>query len=366
MENFLTNYEFSYLNQIIAELYDEQDTTVAYRNFLEKLNQLVYFEKGDIYFYYNRPGNFKMTDFIFWGWNEPELNKYLDYYYTIDDVLPIVASNYPTMFRCSDIFIQYERKKTRYYKELIEIVGMHYSLEGNIFIKGDDFYGGLGLHRSDKNKNFTLKELNIIKNIRPHLENIAKRHIVKKKNQENNINLYNSDILKTFKHFSNIHMFIMDENLKICWSSLENDNNLEKDIEQMMINKIKELCNNILRNKERDNSVIRAQINIDNQFYFAEVLRIQKENHMEGNRLLVVLSNIAGIMWEIIREIKCEYKLTEREYEILKLVLMGYDNNEISKEIYISLSTVKKHLANIYDKLGIKNKNQIFNVIMYT
>lgn len=49
-------------------------------------------------------------------------------------------------------------------------------------------------------------------------------------------------------------------------------------------------------------------------------------------------------------------KLTEREVDILKLITKGYDNNQISKKIFVSIHTVKAHISSIIRKLDAKNR----------
>ena len=50
--------------------------------------------------------------------------------------------------------------------------------------------------------------------------------------------------------------------------------------------------------------------------------------------------------------------LTEREAEILRLVSVGMTNQEISGQLVISLSTVKRHITNIYRKLDVSHRTQ--------
>ena len=50
--------------------------------------------------------------------------------------------------------------------------------------------------------------------------------------------------------------------------------------------------------------------------------------------------------------------ISEREYEILNLVTKGHTNQQIAEQLFISLSTVKSHLQNIYQKLDVKNRTQ--------
>jgi DNA-binding NarL/FixJ family response regulator len=51
--------------------------------------------------------------------------------------------------------------------------------------------------------------------------------------------------------------------------------------------------------------------------------------------------------------------LTDREEEVLLTVARGRTNNEIATELYISLSTVKTHLASIMNKIGARNRVEI-------
>lgn len=57
------------------------------------------------------------------------------------------------------------------------------------------------------------------------------------------------------------------------------------------------------------------------------------------------------------------YGLTKRERTILKLLMQGKDNAHLCEELSISVNTLKKHILNIYRKLGIKNRVQMFKMI---
>jgi ATP/maltotriose-dependent transcriptional regulator MalT len=48
--------------------------------------------------------------------------------------------------------------------------------------------------------------------------------------------------------------------------------------------------------------------------------------------------------------------LTTREVEVLKLIAEGRTNREIAAQLVISLSTVERHIANIYNKIGARNR----------
>ncbi len=53
--------------------------------------------------------------------------------------------------------------------------------------------------------------------------------------------------------------------------------------------------------------------------------------------------------------------LSEREIEVLRLVAEGKSNSQISAELFITVNTVRFHLANVYQKLGVSNRTEAAN-----
>lgn len=50
--------------------------------------------------------------------------------------------------------------------------------------------------------------------------------------------------------------------------------------------------------------------------------------------------------------------LTEREIEVLKLVAQGFSNPQISKELNVTVNTIKSHIKSILEKLNVENRTQ--------
>ncbi len=55
--------------------------------------------------------------------------------------------------------------------------------------------------------------------------------------------------------------------------------------------------------------------------------------------------------------------LTNREKEVLFLLLEGFNNQEIAEKLYISVHTVKNHITNIFKKLNVQDRAQAFALV---
>lgn len=87
-------------------------------------------------------------------------------------------------------------------------------------------------------------------------------------------------------------------------------------------------------------------------YYVKDLLRQMHESFPETMEAYVEAAPAGNI----------EY-LTEQEKKVLKLLLEAYTNHEISVKLGIGLRTVKTHTANIYGKLGVKNRAQCVKLV---
>lgn len=69
----------------------------------------------------------------------------------------------------------------------------------------------------------------------------------------------------------------------------------------------------------------------------------------------IIMNNIRKVKPKSGGNVAMEMPLTDREKEVLKLILKEYTNQEIADELYISVRTVDAHKRNLLDKTGSKN-----------
>ncbi|EHK9493926.1 response regulator transcription factor [Enterococcus faecalis] len=54
------------------------------------------------------------------------------------------------------------------------------------------------------------------------------------------------------------------------------------------------------------------------------------------------------------------YQLTQREREVLSLLLECKTNQDIANELFLSIGTVKTHIHNIFVKLEVSKRAEVF------
>lgn len=64
-----------------------------------------------------------------------------------------------------------------------------------------------------------------------------------------------------------------------------------------------------------------------------------------------------------IEEASEQFSLTLRERDILSWVMKGLSNEEICNQTFITNNTLKKHILNIYKKVQVSNRVQLFKLI---
>jgi DNA-binding CsgD family transcriptional regulator len=59
------------------------------------------------------------------------------------------------------------------------------------------------------------------------------------------------------------------------------------------------------------------------------------------------------------------YGLSPREEEVVKLVVHGFSNRQISRTLHISENTVQRHLSNIFEKVGVRSRKELLKRLFF-
>lgn len=58
--------------------------------------------------------------------------------------------------------------------------------------------------------------------------------------------------------------------------------------------------------------------------------------------------------------------LSAKERQVLRLLVMGFTNNEIGARMFLAESTVKSHLSSAYSKLGVRSRSEAVSLLLDT
>ena len=69
-----------------------------------------------------------------------------------------------------------------------------------------------------------------------------------------------------------------------------------------------------------------------------------------------MLADLSPVHAGHLRHASRAHGLTEREVEVLAFVAAGRTSREVAEELSLSVTTVQRHIANIYGKIGVRNR----------
>lgn len=95
----------------------------------------------------------------------------------------------------------------------------------------------------------------------------------------------------------------------------------------------------------------------DKDMFILDVLK-EHLSHMLS-RLMDQQKSLSQDKSDILKKTAVRYGLSEREKEVLICILDGMSNAEIAENMSISLSTVKKHVYHIFEKMEVNTRTQL-------
>lgn len=115
----------------------------------------------------------------------------------------------------------------------------------------------------------------------------------------------------------------------------------------------------------------KSDIPQDEYLFLEEKMALLKQKELEeklmlnnwiigGLIVLCVLLFVPIVVLKAKRKSLVPPELSRQETTIRSLILQGKTNKEIAGELYISLSTVKSHITNIYGKLQVSSRQELF------
>lgn len=91
----------------------------------------------------------------------------------------------------------------------------------------------------------------------------------------------------------------------------------------------------------------------------AKLLEYIQEAHTGGAPMSSsIATQVLRMFSEAHTPVSSDYHLSEREKEVLQLLVNGYSYKMIASEMYIAIDTVRSHIKKIYEKLHVNSKSE--------
>lgn len=336
------------LNQIILDLYsDTIKGNDKYINFLRELQGILYFDFGNILFFVKSENSYDLESFCQIGWDRKIEELYLSTYYKDDDVFPIFEKKSPVIMRSSDMFDD-TRTISEYYKSFMQAAGFDRSLECNIILPNNiNSYGICSLFRKIPKQDFNYEEKKIFGFLQPHLSNCARLDRI------HGGELEDSTGNKSFLFGT----LVLNQNGEIQHISEDFKNILFKYNRQSNLNEtVKEIFEaaKIMERKDSNGPLYK----LESIPIMVEIINSMSREKEERKYHCNIFDSM-GIVSSCLKRAEKEFHLTSTEMKILECTIRGKHREEISKECFVSVPTIKKHIASIYRKMDITNHMQI-------
>lgn len=291
------------------------------------------------------------------------LSEYEKYYYKKDIFYTRMPEyiNKKDVLSITDIMSYKEFEKTEYYNDFLKKGKLYHQV--SLYLKSKDrLIGAIGILRPKENGDFSHREIIML----------------------NNINRFVSQSLDAFLNYSITKQ--KKELLEECTNEMPAGLiTLDSSLNVMFANEpAREMCSEIIGSSPTV-SVRNLVDMIDSQHYIKsltpgsciyfiaqqykiKVMTIEVHgtyNAVETSYMIYIAKEDRKNLNSYLKA-RNEFHLTNRELEVVDLILKGLSNKEIADKLFISNYTVKNHIENIFKKMDVTNRTSIISKLSNT
>jgi DNA-binding CsgD family transcriptional regulator/PAS domain-containing protein len=264
------------------------------------------------------------------------------------------------------------QKPSEYYTDFLKPQKIHHKLIANL-VSGEEMYGRVVWMRSRKSDGFTDQEIRLARTISPYLA-----HALAYNELQERLKL-KGEILNSIEKESSVGVILLDEKLQVIhvnqkaeelFAAVEGNAAGGSGREQMLSRLIKN-CREIKAGMKGSPSNYKAiprkrTISVPHHTGFAVTFKALDRSAGAENALLfmICIEELSPPSHVDAQFIMDSFHLSKREIEVADLLFSGLKNAQIANKLFISEITVKKHLQNIYHKVGVNNRTSLVNKML--
>ena len=254
-------------------------------------------------------------------------------------------SGFSPSIKLSDQCSQKAFRENALYRELYRPLGVEYQLYGALSLDDQDL---LVIAYNLGHKDFSLRQKTLLHAAMPHIN-----HCMENRRLWQHYELVNK-VLEDSQFDSRRGVCLLNSRYQMIWQSALFEEYYRR---YFGLSQSKQLADDIMRIiKSDDTYKNKVRLNAKDMTSYIDV---SVQNLKHPSVYVVYMDEVRNEFSAMIEH----YELSPRECEVLQYISMGGTNAHIAMQLHIADSTVKKHVENIFRKIGVENRVQAIGLL---
>ena len=236
---------------------------------------------------------------------------------------------------------------TEYYNDFLKKQDIYHEI-AIFLIDNNRLIGVIGLFRSVREKGFSNLEIDRLQKISSYVSKILIKNLFLEDTK------HQKEILEAFSNRSPNGLIIFDKNITVYFY-----NDAAKEICREFFPKTespKKFIKNMLYKHPAWQEGLQQIFASRQKRYLIQIVPAVHQTFKFKELYMACLVPEASSPTAILPKETVKNNLTNREKEILELLLKGMSNQQIAEALFVSVHTVKTHLQNIFKKMNVNNR----------
>ncbi|NMM37390.1 MAG: helix-turn-helix transcriptional regulator [Glaciimonas sp.] len=329
-----TREELHLLLEIIASLHHGDSSQRIRQEMAHAILQLLRADYLASYVKNTATGRFE--DCVALNMEPDRLALYEEYFQYHDPITPLLQQQRQTTL-VSAVITQRELEKTEFFNDFLIRGGLHHGIDLHLH-DGDLHIGDLRIWRARQQPQFGQREVMLLEMLKPHLIDALAQLAALQRERSN------SDNWQALWASYPDPCFILDGN----GTELQRNRSANVLLEQIGEPERATLPGFL---QEAEKNTLGGQLWGD---YLAITTRIQYAKQTQAGTLIQLVPQHRHL--PAAHDLCQCFGLTQREAQVCSLVLHGYSDKEISRQLSISFPTVRTHLSHTFSKVGATSR----------
>jgi DNA-binding CsgD family transcriptional regulator/PAS domain-containing protein len=300
---------------------------------------------------------------------------YRSYFHQFDPIQLLRGMHRQTNHICRKGVCTYSydsQHPTEYYTDFLRPQKIHHKLIANLVVE-EEIYGRVVWMRPQKAGGFTPPEIRLAKAISPYLAHALAYNELRERLK------IKGKILDYIERQSAVGFMLVDEKLRVVYvnpkaeelfDELEGpaaDGSGRKQVVSQLLKDCREMKAH-MKNCPAGFMAIPRKRTIDGSNHNRLAATYKSFSHTPGAEdavlFMVCIEELPPPVDAAPQQLAVTYHLSKREIDVAGLLFSGLKNAQIAEKLFISEITVKKHLQNIYHKVGVNNRTSLINKML--